>query len=109
MALTRLTSRRFPLRFDRWYAVLSRAVLLRPAATDIENGDREVTVEMGWAVRACFSNWAIIRSHKSRARLLSRGVYGFAGPWLVNGSGRQMSLSTLHQPLPLLPGRRSQV
>lgn len=98
-----MTSRRFPLRFDRWFAVLSLAVLLPPASAYIEVRDREVRVKMGWAFRSCFPRSAVTQTQESRARPLSRGVHGFAGRWLVNGSGR--GILVIH----LAPAQRAYV
>lgn len=42
---------------------------------------------MGWAFRACFPQSAVTKTARTEKRPLSRGVHGFAGRWLVNGSG----------------------
>ncbi len=52
------------------------------------NGD-EVRVQMAWAFRCRFPKTAIASATEHHGRHpLSRGVHGFAGRWLVNGSGR---------------------
>lgn len=43
---------------------------------------------MGWAFRSRFPRTAIALAAETHERPLSRGVHGFAGRWLVNGSGR---------------------
>jgi hypothetical protein len=48
----------------------------------------EVMVRMGWAFRSRFPRPAIASVSELDVRPLSRGVHGFAGRWLVNGSGR---------------------
>ena len=79
---------RFPIRFDPWYAWLSRALLLPPSDSYIEIEGDGVRVRMGWAFRAGFSRRAVARAEPCEGRPLSRGVHGLAGRWLVNGSGR---------------------
>ncbi|SRR5260221_13629062 len=82
------TAARFPILFDRWYGLLSTAVFLPPSGARVEiNGD-QVRVRMGWAFRAQFSRTAVTAAGETHERPLSRGVHGFAGRWLVNGSGR---------------------
>ena len=51
------------------------------------NGE-EVRVQMDWAFRSRFRRTAVVLATKADGRPLSRGVHGFAGRWLVNGSGR---------------------
>ncbi len=43
---------------------------------------------MGWAFRAHFPRAAVALAAETQKSPLSRGVHGFAGRWLVNGSGR---------------------
>ncbi|HEV8337576.1 MAG TPA: hypothetical protein VGR67_14275 [Candidatus Polarisedimenticolia bacterium] len=78
----------FPIRFDPWYRVLSKIVLLPPSRSTLEVEGGEVRVRMGWAFRARFPRSAIVSVSKLDARPISRGVHGFAGRWLVNGSGQ---------------------
>ena len=82
-----MTPRRFPIRFDRWYAVLSSALFLPPASSYVEVSGNEVLVRMSWAFRARFPRSAVGSVREMESRPLSRGVHGFAGRWLVNGSG----------------------
>jgi hypothetical protein len=79
---------RLPIRFDPWYGVLSTGLFLQPASSFVEvNGD-EVRVRMAWAFRARFPRTAVRAAVPYERRPpLSRGVHGFAGRWLVNGSG----------------------
>ncbi len=80
-------TRRFPIRFDRVYALLSAALLLRPADSFVDLEGDEVRVRMAWAFRARFRRAAVASVSEHRRLTLSRGVHGFAGRWLVNGSG----------------------
>jgi len=79
---------RFPIRFDTWYGVLSRLLLLPPADSYVEVDSREVRVRMSWAFRTCFPKTAVVSVSEVPDRPLSRGVHGFSGRWLVNGSGQ---------------------
>jgi hypothetical protein len=79
---------RFPIRFDDWYGVLSGALFLPSSSAYVEVAGDEVQVRMGWAFRARFPRSAIAVVTKDHGRPLSRGVHGFAGRWLVNGSAQ---------------------
>ena len=80
--------RRFPIRFDAWYRILSTAVFLPPSSAYVEVKGDDVQVRMGWAFRSRFSVAAVASVTEARGRPLSRGVHGFTGRWLVNGSGQ---------------------
>lgn len=77
----------FPISFDPWYGALSAVLLISPTSSYVELDGEDVRVQMGWAFRACFPRAAVASVAKSRDCPLSRGVHGFAGRWLVNGSG----------------------
>ena len=78
----------FPISFDPWYRALSSVLGLLPSKSFVSIDDAEIEVRMAWAFRSRFPRSAV-RSH-TRADIapLSRGVHGFAGRWLVNGSGK---------------------
>src|SRR3982751_3681280 len=80
-------SRRIPIRFDPWYKTLSSVLGLPPSSSYVEVSDDRIHVRMGWAFRATFPRAAIASTEIAAQRPLSRGVHGFAGRWLVNGSG----------------------
>jgi hypothetical protein len=79
---------RFPIRFDGWYGPLSSAFFLPPSKSWVEVDERDVRVRMGWAFRCSFPRTAIASVAPMQRNPISRGVHGFAGRWLVNGSGR---------------------
>jgi hypothetical protein len=81
-------TRRFPIRFDNWYRILSTVSFLPPSSAYVEVDDDNVHVRMGWAFRFRFPRSAIASATETHDRFLSRGVHGFAGRWLVNGSGK---------------------
>jgi hypothetical protein len=80
-------SARFPISFDRSYARLSRSLFISPSASYVEIAGDEVAVRMGWAFRATFGRSAISGTSVLPPIPLTRGVHGWAGRWLVNGSG----------------------
>ncbi len=79
---------RFPIAFDRGYGAVSRALFLRPADSYVELRGAFVAVRMAWAFRAEFPKAAVASARPFPGQPLSRGVHGFAGRWLVNGSAR---------------------
>lgn len=80
-----LKPKRFPIRFDGWYRLLSAMLLLPPSGAYVEVNDH-IRVQMGWAFRARFPRSVIKSVAEATEKPLSRGVHGFAGRWLVNGS-----------------------
>lgn len=78
---------RFPIHFDGWYAGLSSVLLLPPRDAYIDVND-DIVVRMGWAFRASFPRAFVVRARLHPGRVISRGVHGFAGRWLVNGSSQ---------------------
>jgi hypothetical protein len=78
----------FPISFDSWYGVLSGLVGLRPSRSYLALGKEQIEVRMGWAFRSRFPRSAIASAVALDMQPLSRGVHGFGGRWLVNGSSR---------------------
>ena len=79
---------RFPISFDRWYGVFSSLLGLPPSTAYVELDGAQVEVRMGWAFRSRFPRSAVASTSTLDIRPLSRGVHGFGGRWLVNGSGQ---------------------
>ena len=80
-------SRRFPISFDNWYRVLSTAMGLSPSRSYVSVDQEQVEVRMGWAFRSQFPRSSVESGSELDTSPLSRGVHGFGGRWLVNGSG----------------------
>ena len=80
-----MTPRRFPIRFTGSNNSL-RLVGLGPDASWVELGADAVTVRMGWAFNATIDRSAVRAVRPVTDRVLSRGVHGWRGRWLVNGS-----------------------
>jgi hypothetical protein len=83
-----MTTQRFYISFDRSYGILSGLLWLSPADSYVEIDEQEVYVKMGWAFRSHFPKSAITLTEETNKHPLSRGVHGFLGRWLVNGSGQ---------------------
>lgn len=79
---------RFPIAFDPWFRLLSSVLGMPPSTAYIEVDREQVEVRMGWAFRARFPRSAVTSTTALETRPISRGVHGFRGRWLVNGSGR---------------------
>ena len=79
---------RFPISFESWFRGLSSIVGLLPSISYLEVDGEQVHVRMGWAFSSLFPRSAVVSVSRLGARPISRGVHGFAGKWLVNGSGR---------------------
>jgi hypothetical protein len=62
-------------------------LLLPPSSSYVEIDDDRIEVRMGWAFRSWFPRSAVVSTAPFNRRPLCRGVHGFAGWWLVNGSG----------------------
>jgi hypothetical protein len=82
-----MPSTRFAIRFDPAYRLLSSAVLIPPSDSYLELEGGEVYVRMAWAFRARFPRSAVARAATLNRSPWSRGVHGWGGRWLVNGSG----------------------
>jgi hypothetical protein len=78
---------RFPIRFNAWFKLMSSALLLAPSRSFVEVNDHEVRVQMAWGFQARFPRSAVASAQPVELAPISRGVHGFAGTWLVNGSG----------------------
>jgi hypothetical protein len=78
---------RFPIRFDPAYRALSAALWLTPSRSFVEVEGDHVVVRMAWGFRAEFPRTAVVSATEHDRKPLSRGVHGWAGRWLVNGSG----------------------
>jgi hypothetical protein len=77
---------RFPIRFDAWYRLMSTVVFLPPSSAYVLVEGDSVEVRMSWAFRARFPRSVVASAAQTHMAVLSRGVHGFAGRWLVNGS-----------------------
>ena len=89
---------RFPILFEPWFRALSSVLLLPPSSAYVELAGNDVEARMAWAFRARFPRRAVVAVAIPDLRPISRGVHGFAGRWLVNGSGQGIVSLTLDPP-----------
>ncbi len=78
---------RFPIRFDPAYRALSTALFLTPSRSFVEVEGNRVAVRMAWGFWATFPRSAVVSATEYGRKPFSRGVHGWSGRWLVNGSG----------------------
>jgi hypothetical protein len=79
---------RIPIRFDRFFAGMMTVLAMPPRSAYVELDALDVTVRMAWGFRATFPRSAVASARPYTGTTISRGVHGFAGRWLVNGSGQ---------------------
>jgi hypothetical protein len=79
---------RFPIAYDAPMRLLMRSLGLGPAGAWVEVDELSVEVRMGWAFRARFPRGAVRVAERSDRRVISQGVHGRNGRWLVNGARR---------------------
>jgi hypothetical protein len=79
---------RFAISYDPPSRLLLTAMGLGPRFSGVRVTTDVVEVRMGWAFRARIARSGVHDVHRSRRPVLSRGVHGWAGRWLVNGSSR---------------------
>ena len=78
---------RFPIRFSGpGRAMVILGLTRRASAVDLT--DEAIAVRMAWAFRASAPRTAVASAARSRRFVLDRGVHGWFGRWLVNGSGK---------------------
>ncbi len=78
-------ARRFPLRYGVLKPLLT-ALGLGPGRSGVLVTPDAVEVTMGWAFSTRLPRPAVRRAEVKRGRVLSIGVHGWRGRWLVNGA-----------------------
>jgi hypothetical protein len=87
------------LRYERWFLPLSAPLGLGPGHSDIRIEDGNLRVEMGWGFRATVPLSSIKDAEPNDDRVYSRGVHGWRGRWLVNGSSKGIVELTIDPPV----------
>lgn len=84
------SAQRFYIRFNKWYAILSSLLFIPPSRSYLELDDQHVRVRMAWGFYSHFPRTAIasISLMQRKGIILSRGIHGWGGRWLVNGSAQ---------------------
>ncbi len=94
---------RFPIRFDPPWALLFRALFMPPSQAFLEVDEARVRVRMSFGFAASFPRACVASVRPLGTWVLSIGVHGMAGRWLVNGSHRGITV------LELRPEQRARV
>ena len=89
---------RIPIRYQAPWKWLLPIFLLPARSAYVRIDGDVVKVRMGWAFRATFSRSDVIEVAKHRP-VVSIGVHGFRGRWLVNGAHRPIATIRLAQPV----------
>ena len=87
------------LRYERWFLPLSAPLGLGPGQSDVRTEDGNLRVEMGWGFRATIPLSSIKNAEPKHDGVYSRGVHGWRGRWLVNGSSNGMVELTIDPPV----------
>ena len=81
----------FSFRYDLFSRILLSPMGLGPRWSRVVVTDDTVTVRMGWGFRASFPRSAVAAVERLDRLVISRGVHGWRGSWLVNGAGRPLT------------------
>jgi len=79
---------RFPIAYSTPMRLLLGSLGLGRSRAWVDVDDVSVDVRMGWAFRARFARSAIRAAAPSDRGVISQGVHGRNGHWLVNGTTR---------------------
>jgi hypothetical protein len=86
------------LRYDRAFLPLSVPLGLGPKRSDVRIAGDTLHIKMGWAFKAEVPLSSITNATPNHDRVYSRGVHGWRGRWLVNGSSDGMVELTVDPP-----------
>jgi hypothetical protein len=89
---------RFPIKYQRPWSWLLISVLVPPRLGYLEIDGNTIRVRMSYAFRARFSRGDIsaVATHRP---VVSIGVHGWRGRWLVNGAHRPIARITFALPV----------
>jgi len=80
----------FPIRFDLFSRLLMTPLGMGARRSRVHIEGDTVHVRMGWAFHATFARSTVVGCSPTRRALLTRGVHGWRGRWLVNGAGQPL-------------------
>jgi hypothetical protein len=90
---------RISIRYQRPWTALLDATGLPKRSAYIEIADDKVRVRMSWAFRADFARANVARVAAHPRSVVSIGVHGWRGRWLVNGAHGPIAVVTLREPV----------
>ncbi len=77
----------FRLRYGRFSKPLLTLLGLGPSRSSVVAGGNEVVVQMGWSFDGHAPATTVTAARPVAGTVISRGVHGWRGRWLVNGDG----------------------
>jgi len=90
---------RFAISYTAPMRLLLTALGMGPGVSSVRVDADTVEVRMGWAFQARIPLSSVQDLRRPHRPVLSRGVHGWAGRWLVNGSSRGMLCMTVQPPV----------
>ncbi|MDO8362371.1 MAG: hypothetical protein Q7V88_05705 [Actinomycetota bacterium] len=88
----------FAFRYSGPTGLLVRALAMGPRFSRVQLADDRLRVRMGWAFSAQLPTASVVAAQRPTRRPFSRGVHGWRGRWLVNGSGDGLVTLLLQPP-----------
>lgn len=92
-------STRIPIRYSKAWSFVLDLVLLPPHSAYLEIDDATVRVRMGYAFDATFARADVFAVGEWPTAVVSIGVHGRRGRWLVNGASRPIARITMARPV----------
>src|SRR3954466_11557920 len=89
---------RFPIKYSKLWSWLLRSILVPRRLAYIEINGNDVRVRMSYAFRARFGRGDVSAVDTHRP-VVSIGVHGWRGRWLVNGAHRPIARITFAIPV----------
>jgi hypothetical protein len=90
---------RYSISYGTSVGGLMRGLGLGPGHSFIDVEDTTVEVRMGWAFSVLVPRSSIATVQQPIRGSISRGVHGFGGRWLVNGSGDGLVTMVIDPPV----------
>ncbi len=90
---------RFPLRYGRFSRLLMTMLLSGPRRSGVSFDDGGLLVSMGMSFYGHAPASAVGSAQASTETVVSRGVHGWRGDWLVNGAGNGLVEVTFDPPM----------
>jgi hypothetical protein len=87
------------IRYDRAFLPLSVPLGLGPKSSEVRIEGETLHIKMGWGFKADIPLSSVTKATPSNDRVFSRGVHGWRGRWLVNGSSDGMVELTIDPPV----------
>jgi hypothetical protein len=95
-----MPTRSFSLRYGRFSRPLLTAFASGPGRSQVVVDDTTVDVSMGPSFRGRAPLRAVISARPCAETVVSRGVHGWRGDWLVNGAGDGLVEVGFEPPMP---------